>query len=338
MRPVRAPARARALRAAIAVATVAGLSACHVPGTSAGGGSQGGGQTITVAVVPGIDNAPLSVAEQDGLFRQHGLTVHIRDEQTISQAVSDLRNGRAQVAGGDYTDFFYLEDSGAISLHLIADGYDAAQNMLEILALPGSGITGPQQLVGKKVATPEPVVSYAAGLDTVGLPYNIETLAAQTVLEADGVSPSAITWVPSQLSAMIHELRSRLVSAILVPEPYVYQAESQLGAQEVLDACSGVTAGLPLSGYFSLASNHDTSALDAFQAALLQAQTDAGMGGPLQGVLPKAAGVSAQDAALVTMGTYPTSLSLGEVQRVAQLMFDAGMINSTLDMHSLIEP
>ena len=338
MSSVPVPARVRALRAAIAVATIAGLSACHVPGTSAGGGSQGGGQTITVAVVPGIDNAPLRVAEQDGLFRQHGLTVHIRDEQTVSQVVSDLRKGHAQVAGGDYTGFFYLEETGSMALHLIADGYDAAQNMLEILTLPTSGITKPSQLVGKKVGTPEPAVSYPASQDTVGLPYNIETLAAQTVLESDNVSPSTIDWVPTQSSNLVSELRSRQVSAILAPEPYVFQAESQLGAQVVLDACNGVTGGLPLSGYFSLASNHNTTALDAFQAALLQAQTDAGMGAPLQSILPAAAGVTAQDAALVTLGSFPTALSLGQVQRVVQLMFEAGMINSTLNMSKLAEP
>lgn len=335
MRPVRASVRVCALRAAITVASVAALSACHVPGTSSGASGQGGGQTITVAVVPGIDNAPLSVAERDGLFRRQGLTVHIRDEQSLSQVVSALRNGQAQVAGGDYTEFFYLDDSGRMSLHLIADGYDAAQNMLAIMTLPGSGITSPQQLAGRRVATPEPTVSYGASSNSTSLPYNIDTLAAQTVLEAEGVSPSAITWVPTQLSSMITDLRSRQVAAILVPEPYVFEAESRLGAQVALDACSGVTAGLPLSGYFSLASYHNSGALAAFQTALLQAQADANSGGPLQSVLPQAAGMTAEDAALVTLGSYPTSLSEGQVQRVVQLMFEAGVINSTLNVHAL---
>jgi len=155
------------------------------------------------------------------------------------------------------------------------------------------------------------------------------------VLESDNVSPTAVNWTPIPPSAMIGELRSGKVSAILAPEPYVFEAEAELGAQEVLDACSGVTAGLPLSGYFSKASYDNSAALARFRTALLQAQADSGMRGPLQAVLPSAAGISAQDAALVTLGTYPTSLSVGQVQRVAQLMFEAGMIGSTVSVRQL---
>jgi len=323
MRPVRACARVSAVRIMLAALSVVLLvSGCHVPGTTAASGGTAGAQTINVAVVPGVDNAPLLVAQRDGLFRQQGLHVVIKTYSTVSQVVTALSNGQAQVAGGDYTDFFYQADTGSLKLRLVADGYDAAQNMLEILTLPNSGITNPQQLENKKIATPERTVSYpaSASSDNTDLPYNIDTLAAQTVLESDGVSPTAVTWQPTPPQDLISELRSNKVSAILAPEPYVFEAEAQLGAQEVLDACSGVTAALPLSGYFSLASYGNTSALDKFRAALLQAQADSGMRGPLQAILPSASGVSAQDATLITLGTYPTSLSFGQVQRVVQLM------------------
>ncbi len=128
------------------------------------------------------------------------------------------------------------------------------------------------------------------------------------------------------------------MDAILVPEPYVFEAESQLGAQELLDACSGAATGLPLSGYFSLDRFRDTNsaALDAFRGGLQQAQADAAMRGPVQAVLPSATDTTTQDAALVTLGTYPTSLSVGQVQRVAQLMFDSGMIGSTVNINRLV--
>jgi NitT/TauT family transport system substrate-binding protein len=338
MRPVRARARVSAVRIMIAaMSAVLLLSGCHVPGTTSASGNVAVSQTITVAMVPGIDNAPLLIAQRDGLFRKQGLDVVIKSYPTLSAVVAALSGGQAQIAAGDYTAFLYQEATGGQRLRLVADGYDAGQNMLEILTLPGSGITDPQQLVGKTVGTPEKTVSYPASTssDNADLPYNIETLAAQTVLESDNVSPTAVNWTPIPPSAMIGELRSKKVSAILAPEPYVFEAEAQLGAQEVLDACSGVTAGLPLSGYFSKASYDNSAALARFRTALLQAQADSGMRGPLQAVLPSAAGISAQDAALVTLGTYPTSLSVGQVQRVAQLMFEAGMIGSTVSVRQL---
>src|ERR1700759_3507441 len=73
---------------------------CHVPmmGTSsgqAGGQAQGGGQQITVAVVPGFENAPLQVGVKDGLFAQHGLNVTVQTYQTLQQAYGALTSGQA---------------------------------------------------------------------------------------------------------------------------------------------------------------------------------------------------------------------------------------------------
>ena len=279
------------------------------------------------------------MAVESGIFAQHGLNVVIKSYPTLSAVIGALADGTAQIASGDYTSFLYQQETGRLHLRLIADGYDAASNMLEILTLPGSAITTPQKLIGATVATPERVVSYAINSTaTAALPYNIETLAAATVLRADGVSPSTVNWKPTPVAGMISELRNHQVGAILVPEPYVFEAESQLGAQVLLDSCSGATAGLPLYGYFSQDkfAQANSAVLDEFRSALLRAQSDAGMRGPVQAVLPTATGMSAQDAALVTLGTYPTSLSVGQVQRVAQLMFDAGMIGNTLDIKSMV--
>ena len=81
----------------------------------------------------------------------------------------------------------------------------------------------------------------------------METLATEAVLQSDGVSPSSIRWEAMPASSMIGALRNHAVSAIVATQPYILQAESELGAVELLDACSGVTASLPLSGYFATA-------------------------------------------------------------------------------------
>ncbi|HBW18027.1 MAG TPA: hypothetical protein DEH11_02905 [Actinobacteria bacterium] len=331
MRLVRAGARLSALRLTLALALIAILaSAC---GSSANAGSPGS-QTITVAVVPGPGNAPLYVAVRDGLFSQHGLTVHIKRYPALAPVVRALRSGQAQVAAGDYTDFFYEQANNQLSLRLVADGYDATPNMTEILTLPNSKITSPQALEGATVASPEPQVITATG----SLPYDIETLAAQAVLESDGVSPTSVKWKPTPAQDMISELRNGQVSAILATEPYVLKAESQVGAQELIDANSGVASALPQLGYFSLSSyalGHSAT-VSEFRTVLFQAQAASSMRGPIQRVLPKATGMSASDAALITLGAYPTYLSVGQVQRVAQLMFEAGVTDNLLNVKGLV--
>jgi len=329
--------RVRDLRIApVVLSAVVLASGCHVLGTGASGAGSGSGP-ITVAVVPGIDNAPLGVALQDGLFQQNGLNVTVKDYQSLNAELQALTSGQAQVAVGDYTSFFYEQAAGRVSLRLIADGYDAASNSVAILTLPGSGITTPQQLQGESgtVATPPAQIPpYSA---KAPFPYNIQTLAADEVLQNDGLSPSSVTWTQMQAQDMIGALRSGQVKAILATEPYILEAEKQLGAVEIVNASSGVTSGLPMSGYFSLASyaHANPSAVQAFQQALDQAQADCAQRGPEQSVLSHLTGMSTGDAALVTLGTYPTSLNAGQVQRVGVLMYDSGMIRNPLNVSAL---
>jgi NitT/TauT family transport system substrate-binding protein len=327
-----AGARARVFRTATAVLSVAALTCgCH----AFGAGAAGNAGSITVAVVPGIDTAPVRVAVTGGLFRQHGLKVTVKDYQSLDAEFRALTSRQVQVAVGDYTGFFYEQATGRASLRLIADGYDAAPNSLAILTLPGSGISTPQQLQGQPggVATPSAqVIPYSHAV-----PYDIQTLAAEEVLQNDGVSPSSVNWIQMPAANMIGALRSGRVKAILAAEPYILEAEKQLGAIEVMDASSGVTSGLPMSGYFSLASyaQANPSAVRAFADALDQAQSDCAQRGQVQPLLSSLAGMSRGDAALVTLGTYPTSVNVGQVERVARLMYDSGMISSPLSVSAL---
>ena len=172
MRLAQAGARLTALRVAPAFLLVALLvSGCNFLGIGSSGGVSGSGP-ITVAVVPGIDNAPLQVAVTEGLFRQNGLNVVVKDYPSIGAEYRALTSGQAQVAAGDYTDFFYMQSSGGAKLRLIADGYDAVSNSMAILTLPNSGITTPQQLQG----LPGGVAAAPAQLVQAGkaVPFNIQ--------------------------------------------------------------------------------------------------------------------------------------------------------------------
>lgn len=311
------------------------LAGCGVLGGASGAEVSGGGQTLTVAAVPGVDDAPLYVARKEGLFQQHGLKVTIRNYQTVKQEIAALNQGQADIAAGDYANFFYAASHGKLQdLRLIADGYDAAPSVVEVLTRAGSPISSPQQLAGKTIATPEP---QAIPLSST-TPYSLEMMATEAVLRNDGISASSITWVPMPEQQMVGALKNRKVDAILVTEPYILQAQTQLGAVPVLDSCSGVTAALPLLGYFGLDAytGKHTQAVQAFKAAMARAQTAAALRGPVQTTLVSSMDMTKQDAALLTLGDYPTFLNTSQVQRVADLMYDAGMINSPLAVRALL--
>jgi NitT/TauT family transport system substrate-binding protein len=335
--------------AATGGAAVLLLAGCGALGGGSSGISASGGATITVAAVQSVGDAPLYLARQAGLFAQHGLTVTIKRYSSVNAEVEALANGQADIAAGDYTGFFAAAGTtfapptkggkkqsipGGTTLRVIGDGYDAANNMMEVLTLPGNKtITSAAKLEDQKVYTPPS----DSAMNSKTQPYNIETLATQTVLRNDGVSVTTIHWHQAAAGSLVRALEDHKANAILVGEPYLFQAQKQLGAVAVLDSASGVTNNLPLLGYFTTsayASAHAQS-IRAFQAAMTEAQTRAAARGQIQSMLNSAVGVSAQDAPLIALGTYPTFFSVGQVQHVADLMFEAGMLTTTLDVRKL---
>jgi NitT/TauT family transport system substrate-binding protein len=321
-----------------AVSIVTLLAGCQASGSSSAVVQAPSGTSITVAAAPGVGDAPLYVARQAGLFRQAGLTVHIDSYPSVAAEVTALRSGKADVAAGDYADFFFAQEQDArVPMVVVADGYDAGSNTMDVLVTSGSPISDPLDLSGKTIGTAPPQLMPRT---VNGPPYSLDTVAASSVLENDGVQPTAVTWKPMPANDLVGALRSHRVDAILVTEPQLFQAQSELGAQSVLDACSGQTLGLPLDGYFAPASfaRQHRAALLAFRSAMIRAQADAAQPTHLVAALTHYAGLDHQAAILATVGVYPTSLSVASLQRVADLMSFYGALPRPLNVAHMIFP
>jgi NitT/TauT family transport system substrate-binding protein len=331
-RPVRPSRAAWAMIASIALLPLA--VGCQTAGTGSGS-SADGTVTIRVAAIHGADDAPLYVAANNGLLKKAGLKVIIRSYTSVSDELRALNKRQVDVAAGDYADFLYAEaKSPRLGLRVVADGYHAAPGVMEVLAAPNTGITAPQDLAGKTVGTVQPQVIPVNNRQ----PYNLEMMATQSVLTSEGVNLTKVKWLPMPANDLVGALANHRVAAIVAQEPYVFDAESQLGAVEVLDSCSGATASLPLSGYFTVQSfaQEHPEALQDFRSALEQAQAAAVRPGPVHAVLARYPGMSMQTASLVTLGSYPTSLNAASLQRVANLMFSFGVLDKALNVAPLM--
>lgn len=335
-------------RAAGVMDAAAGLllvAGCHVFGTSSNASGPTASGTVTVVATPGVADAPLYIGIKDKLFRQVGLTVRVVSTESVSSEVAALHSGSANIAFGDYADMFYAQQRSAAAGHLeiVANGYDAAPNTVEVLTLPGvpNPITSPTGLLHEVIGTPEPqlMAPGVACRAPCKRPYSLETVAAWSVLSYDNVDPHLITWRPMRASLLIRALQTRQVDAILATEPTIYQAESLAGAVPLLDAASGATANLPIAGYFTTASylKQHSNVIAAFRAALLKAQADGTMSGPVQNALTQNAHLDSRTASLVTLGTYPTSLQPADLQTVANLMYNFNALPSgSLTVSSMI--
>ena len=343
-RPARRVRVFAGVAAAAAVLTV--VAGCRVPGMSGGTSAPQVSGTINVGAAPGVGAVPLYLALQSGAFRRTGLTVHITTYSSISSELQDLQAGKIQVAYGDYANMFYAQahalaagGKSGLNMVIVADGYDAAPNTMEVLTLPNSGIVTPKNLQGKTIGTTEPQMM---SMSNAGQPYSLETVATQSVLTNDNVTLARVHWRPVGSSALLGALANHQVNAILATEPTIFQAESQLGAVPVVDSATGATANLPLDGYFALRSfaSKNSAQLTAFRSALETGQSAASQQAPVRAALEHSVGLAMSDASLVTLGIYPTSMNASDLQRVVSLMFFFNAIpsvnGSQLSVQSMI--
>jgi NitT/TauT family transport system substrate-binding protein len=329
----------RPLRARLSLAAVSAIAVLAAAGCSgAGAATATVSTTITIAAVPGIDDAPIYLALKDGLFAAAGLKhVVIKSESQESAEFDALRSNQAQIAAADYGTLLYQQGL-APDYKILADGYDAATGSLEVLTLPNSGISTPAQLVGAKVAVPDDDMVKPS---STGAPASLQAAAATEVLQSyTGSSLGAPHWMAVPEGQEVSDLMTHRdgIQAILVGQPYVFEAERDAGAVEIMDACSGGTADLPLSGYAALTSwvkDHQAAVAD-FQSAMASAQAQASMVGPIQKVLPAFTGMTVQEADLATIGTYPTSTNASGLERVDRMMWQLNMIKSQVSIPQMI--
>jgi len=318
--PARSGRRLRARRLAGAAAGLAVVLAAGCSSAASAGGTVSG--TVTIAAIPGIDTAPLYLAQKDGYFAGEGLNnVVIKSYPSESAELTALQSGQADIAASDYGDIFYVQWQSR-NLRVLADSYDATPGVLEIITLRNSAFTSPAALAGQTIGVPNDQ-KLQLPIPGSNHPLSLETAAATQVLTNYlGNAALSMNWDPMSQQQEITELAQHKLPAILVSEPYIYEAESQLGAVEVLDAYNGSTAGLPLTGYVATKAwvGHNSAAVADFQAAIGRAQAQASMTGQVQQLLPKATGMTMADADLSTIGTYPTSTSVTGLERVVRLL------------------
>jgi len=315
----------------VSLAAATGISGCN-PFSQASASS--GQPVIKVGVVPGIDNATLYLAQKRGYFSNAGVDVRIVDYPSVQAELHALSAGQVDVAAGDYGNLFASRAAlQKTAYKILADGYDAAPGVVELMTMPNSPVKTPADLANRFIGAPNTDLVPAPP----SAPNSLVIASATSVLRSYQVNMSGVTWKNISEQQEISELVHGQLHAVLLTQPYIYQAQLA-GAVELLDACSGATAGIPLSGYFTSTSwpRDKATEVAAFRAGLTQAAAQASMPGPVQKVLPHYAKLSKQEAPLITTGVYPLSTVTGNLQRTADLLWSTGMISRQLNVATMI--
>jgi NitT/TauT family transport system substrate-binding protein len=339
---------------AVALTAVAALAAGCSSGSGSGAGSivsslptnYGPAEqtTLNVGVVPAMDSAGFFVAQSEGLFTKEGLTINYSPATSSETAITQQLAGKLQISAGNYVSYVEAVAKQHDPLEIISEGSVMQQGAQTLFVMPSSHITELSQLKGKLIG--------------VNAPLNIDYLLGVSVLKENGINPDDVKFPTAKDKAsapydgaipfpyMAGDLNSGEVAAAIMPEPFASIAEQQYGAVPLADLNQGATTDFPIEGYVVTkawaAANPNT--LQRFLAALSAGQEIADTD---RDAVEKAfedinsapnGQVPAKIAAVMALDTYPIGIDQTRLQRVANVMYQFGLLTSKYDVGNMLMP
>jgi NitT/TauT family transport system substrate-binding protein len=296
-------------------------------GSAGGGGSAGGTEQVTVGVIPIVDVAPVYLGQQEGFFADCGLEVTLESGQGGAAIVPGVVSGEFQFGFSNVTSLLLAAEQG-LPLKMVANGVastgEQGNDFGAVVALPASGITGPADLAGKRVA--------------VNTLNNIGTTTVNESVRKAGGDPSGIQYVELAFPDMAAAVAAGNVDAAWVVEPFVAQNKAA-GAQVVASNFVDTADDLTVSTYFTseqyAAQNPD--AVKCFTEGMNQALTFADQNpDAVRAVLGTYTQIAPEVADAMVMPRWPTEINEESVQTLADLAVEDGLMDQTPDLEALL--
>jgi NitT/TauT family transport system substrate-binding protein len=314
------------LGTAIGVIAVAGtLAGCaRAGGTADASAGSLEERTITVDAVPAAEEAGLYVAQTQGFFAQQGLTVTI-DNVTGGQAgIPDLQSGRAQLVAGNYVSFIRAQMAGSfdgkpVSMRIIAAGSEIQPGSEALYVMPNSKFKTVAELAQRHARI---------GLNTAD---DVGDVMVGALLTEAGYKLSDIRQVipKAGFPALLTMLPAGKVDAAWLPQPLGEIAEQRSGAVPLADFDQGPMQDFPFTGYIGSTQWVQThpNTVAAFLRALNEGQQLADTDrSAVESAMEEYTGIMPVVAATMALDTYPLELVAPQLQRVADSMFEFGLM------------
>ena len=292
---------------------------------------------IVVDAFPAIDSVGIYIAQTQGLFAAQGLHVTIVPTPAIPPSTQTLITGQEQgnydITAGDYVT--YIEDQlgadGApkADLRIIAEASFLQPNVLALMVKGGSAISTVGQLRNRVIS--------------VNAPKDIGTLLIDSLLLTHGIKPNQVHFannVPFPGVAAALTEPNTLISASFAPEPFVSLDEASKGLQELADLDQGSAQDFPIQGYAVTAAwaKKYPNTLKAFTTALSQGQQMADTNrADVETAIEQYLGIQKQDAAFISLPTFPLGVDPVRLQRVVSAMTRFGLLpqGTTFNIRSM---
>jgi NitT/TauT family transport system substrate-binding protein len=292
--------------------------------------------TLNAAISPVVDSAGFFIALREGLFAQEGLTVNYVPASG-DQVIGGQAKGQYDITATNYVSYIEAQVSHRADLRIVAEASLLQPGSRVVMTMPKSRIVTLDELRGHVLG--------------VNADPNVGFLLAASVLTENGIPMSrkgaagAVTFpafsMPFPNAAPA--LESGRVAAAVLSEPFVTQAEEQVGAVPLADLDAGATAQFPMEGYAVTKAwaRANPNTLRAFQIALQAGQeiadTDrAAVEAAYVALKPGQGHIDQRTAALMALNIYPLSVDAARLQRVADVMREFGFLGRHFSVQQLL--
>ena len=213
--------------------------------------------TLKIAVLPIIDTLPMYVAEAEGLFAKHGITVEFIPVASAPERDQLLAAGQADGTVNE-TLAVMLFNKDTVQLQVVRYSLRPTEGHghFFVLASGKSGITDPQALKGVEIGVSQGTV----------IEYVTERLLQSEGLTKDEIKTIAVPKISDRMSL----LASGELKAGVLPDPLASLAISQ-GAVKVLDDSQHPEYGFSVITFRKQVIDQNPGAVKAFLAAIEEA-------------------------------------------------------------------
>ncbi|RFU19927.1 ABC transporter substrate-binding protein [Geodermatophilus marinus] len=287
----------------------------------------GGTTAVRLGAIPIVDVAPVYLAQEQGIFAEHGLEVEAFLAQGGAAIVPAVMNGEAQFGFSNVTSLLQAEARG-VPLGLVAPGAgptgDPAADYALVMVAGDSAYRTAADLEGGRV-----------GINTIN---NIsDTVVRESVRQAGG-DPSGIEFVEIPFPDMVAAVASGQVDAAFVVEPFATLGAAQ-GLRSVAAPYTETAEDLTVAGYFTsdryAAENPDVvrrfTAAMAEANAYAQANPDA-----VREVLGSYTSIPPEVAAQLTLPDFQTEVNEDSVARLLELGEQDGIIEGDVEVSDVL--
>lgn len=330
--------RTRRRPAAAALTLLAGLvlAACgggddETTAEPAAGATSGGDEltTVTLASSPLGHLAPIYIAQERGIFAEHGLEIEVDTETSDLTSVPSVLAGKVDFSTGDLTTLIVARAQGldvkAVVPASASTGVEG-EDYGALVVAGDSGITSPKQLEGKTVA--------------VNILTNIAAAAAREAISVDGGDPETVKLVELPFPQVPAAISTGQVDGAWVVEPFLSAAKAE-GAVPIGWGFTDLAEDLTVSAWYTSGdfATENAETVEAFRAAIHEAYAYAREHeDEVRAIIPTFTEIPPEVAEKITITGWRDEVSRTAAEKLVDYALRDELITEAPDLDELILP